>query len=64
LLCEDIIKQGKYRVQAQHVADGLLAMNVGLWLDMLISPSEMSAEQARETSLAYLRGVFPGHFPG
>lgn len=64
LLCEDIITQGKYKVQAQQVADGLLAMNVGLWLDMLISPAEMSAERARETSLAYLQGMFPGHFPG
>lgn len=62
LLCEDIIKHGKYKVQARQVADGLLAMNVGLWLDILISPTEMSAEQAEETSLAYLQGVFPGHF--
>jgi TetR/AcrR family transcriptional repressor of bet genes len=63
-LCEDIIKQGDYRVQAHHVATGLLAMNGGLWLDILLSPAEMSAEQAREISLSYLRGVFPRHFPG
>lgn len=63
-LCEDIIKQGGYKVQAKHVAIGLLALNSGLWLDMLISPAEMSAEQAREISLSYLRGVFPEHFPG
>lgn len=63
-LCEDIIKQGKYKVQARQVADGLLAINVGLWLEMLISPTEMSAEQAGETSLTYLQGVFPGHFSG
>lgn len=62
-LCEDIIEQGKYKVQAQQVSVGLLAINVGLWLDMLISPAEMSAEQALEISLSYLRGVFPGHFP-
>jgi TetR/AcrR family transcriptional repressor of bet genes len=63
-LCEDIIKQGAYKVQAHHVATALLAMNGGLWLDILISPAEMSAEQAREISLSFLRGVFPGHFPG
>ena len=63
-LCEDIIKQGVYRVKAHHVATGLLALNSGLWLDMLISPAEMSAEKAREISLSYLQGVFPGHFPG
>lgn len=62
-LCEELIKQGNFKVQAQHVAIGLLAMNSGLWLDMLISPTEMPAERAREISLSYLRGVFPGHFP-
>ena len=62
-LCEELIKQGNFKVQAQHVAIGLLAMNSGLWLDMLISPSKMPAERAREISLSYLRGVFPGHFP-
>lgn len=64
LLCEDIIKQGGYKVEAQHVANGLLAMNCGLWLDMLISPAEMPVEQAREISLSYLHGVFPEHFSG
>ncbi|MGB5488938.1 MAG: transcriptional regulator BetI [Lysobacterales bacterium] len=62
-LCKELIKQGNFKVQAQHVAIGLLAMNSGLWLDMLISPSKMPAERAREISLSYLRGVFPGHFP-
>jgi TetR/AcrR family transcriptional repressor of bet genes len=62
-LCEDLIKQSNTKIQAQRVAIGLLAMNSGLWLDMLISPSEMPAEQARGISLSYLRGVFPGHFP-
>ena len=62
-LCEDLTRQGNHRVRAQHVAIGLLAMNSGLWLDMLISPSEMPAEKAKEISLSYLRGVFPGHFP-
>ena len=62
-LCEDLIKQSNTKIQAQRVAIGLLAMNSGLWLDMLISPSEMPAERAREISLSYLRGVFPGHFP-
>jgi TetR/AcrR family transcriptional repressor of bet genes len=62
-LCEDLIKQSNTKIQAQRVAIGLLAMNSGLWLDMLISPSEMPAERARAISLSYLRSVFPGHFP-
>ena len=64
LLCDDIIQQGSYKVEAQNVAVGLLAMNCGLWLDMLISPAEMPADKAREISLSYLQGVFPGHFSG
>ena len=62
-LCEDIIEQGSYKIQARHVAIGLLAVNSGLWLDMLISPSEMPSERAKDISLSYLHGVFPGHFP-
>jgi TetR/AcrR family transcriptional repressor of bet genes len=61
-LCEEIIRQGGYRVKAQHIATGLLALNGGLWLDMLISPAEMPAYRAREISQSYLRGVFPLHF--
>jgi TetR/AcrR family transcriptional repressor of bet genes len=61
-LCEEIIRQGGYRVKAQHIATGLLALNGGLWLDMLISPAEMPAYRAREISQSYLHGVFPRHF--
>ncbi len=61
-LCDDIIMQGGYRIQAQYVATGLMALSVGLWLDLLLSPAEMSPEQAEEISLSYLTGVFPGHF--
>ena len=60
-LCEQLIEQGGYKARALHVATGLLAMNGGLWLDMLLSPAEMTAEQAKEISLSYLRGVFPDH---
>jgi AcrR family transcriptional regulator len=61
-LCEEIISQGGYDASAQHIATGLVAMHAGLWLDLLLSPAEMSLEQAREISLSYLRGVFPGYF--
>ena len=62
-LCDEIIRQGGYDTSAQHVATGLVAMHAGLWLDLLLSPAEMSLDQAQEISLSYLRGVFPGHFP-
>ncbi len=61
-LCEEIIRQGGYDTDATHIATGLVAMHVGLWLDLLLSPAEMNCEQAQEISLSYLRGVFPGHF--
>ena len=60
--CEDIIREGAYKIRAQDVATGLLGMSVGLWLDLLLSPAEMSPEQAEEISLSYLKGVFSGHF--
>jgi TetR/AcrR family transcriptional repressor of bet genes len=62
-LCTEIIRQGRYPVPAEHVANGILAINGGLWLDLLLTPGEMSREQALEVSQSYLRGVFPGHFP-
>ncbi len=61
-LCEEIARQGGYAVDSEHIATGLVAMHAGLWLDLLLSPSEMNLEQAHEISMAYLRGVFPRHF--
>lgn len=61
-MCEEIISQGGYEASAWHIATGLVAMHAGLWLDLLLSPAEMNLEKAREISLSYLQGVFPGHF--
>jgi TetR/AcrR family transcriptional repressor of bet genes len=62
-LCEAIVYDGGYGVRAEHVATGLLAINEGLWLDLLLTPAEMNREQALEISLSYLGSVFPKHFP-
>jgi len=61
-LCEDIIREGQYTVSAAQVATGLMALSVGLWLDMLLSPAEMSPGQAKDISHSYLKGVFSRHF--
>ena len=61
-LCEELIGQGGYDANARRIASGLVAMHAGLWLDLLLNPNEMKLEQAREISLSYLHGVFPGHF--
>ena len=62
-LCADLIREGKYRgLNAKMVSSGLAAMSEGLWLDMLLSPSEMSREQASKVCMAYLASAFPKHF--
>jgi TetR/AcrR family transcriptional repressor of bet genes len=63
VLCEDVIREGGYAVRAEHAATGLLAINEGLWLDLLLTPADMGREQAFEISLAYLGSLFPNHFP-
>jgi TetR/AcrR family transcriptional repressor of bet genes len=63
-LCEEIISQGGYDADAQHIATGFVAMHAGLWLDLLLSPAEMNLELARRISISYLRGVFPGLYDG
>ena len=60
-LCEEVVSQGQYKIPAEHVATGLLATSVGLWLDLLLSPAEMSPEQAREITMSYLKGTFTEH---
>jgi AcrR family transcriptional regulator len=60
--CEEIIRQGGYDVGAEHIATGLVAMHAGLWLDLLLSPAEMTLKRGREISLSYLSGVFSAHF--
>ena len=44
------------------MANALLAMTEGLWLDLLMSPDYMSPEQALGVCMHYLESVFPQHF--
>jgi TetR/AcrR family transcriptional repressor of bet genes len=61
--CDALIKEGGYKGQdAQAVANALLAMTEGLWLDLLMSPDYTTPEQACEVCMHYLRTVFPRHF--
>ena len=61
-LCEQIIEQGAYSSDADRVAYGLSAMSEGLWLNLLLSPKELTAKKAVAISKAYLHDVFPQHF--
>ena len=60
--CEEIIREGNYSSRANFVAFGILAMNEGLWLDLLLNPDELTTDLAREISKSYLRDIFPAHF--
>jgi TetR/AcrR family transcriptional repressor of bet genes len=44
------------------LAKGFSAMSDGLWLDMLINPTETDRETARRVMRAFLHGLFPTRF--
>ena len=63
-LCRTIIEDGGYwNLEPERVVEGLSAMGDGLWLDLLISPHNSSLENSKKTVGAYLRTLFPKHFP-
>lgn len=62
-LCARIIAEGGYDdVDPHHAAAGLNAMIDGLWFDCLMAPASFDKQSAKNTCLAYLASVFPGHF--
>ncbi len=62
-LCRQLIEEGSYqKLDAESVANALLAMTEGLWLDLLMSPDYMTPEQACDVCMHYLQTVFPRHF--
>jgi len=63
-LCKAIERDGDYgEDRAEQIARSLAAMIDGLWLDRLIVPNVCSRETACETAIAFLRIVYPRHFP-
>jgi TetR/AcrR family transcriptional repressor of bet genes len=62
-LCTKLCEQGGYRdVEPALLADGLSALTIGLWLDLLVRPESMSRELAHRITMAYLADAFPRHF--
>ncbi|MCZ6640379.1 MAG: transcriptional regulator BetI [Gammaproteobacteria bacterium] len=60
-LCDEICKIGKYRgVDTEIVATGYSALTDGLWLDLLLTPRDMSRANAKRIAYDY----FSSHFPG
>jgi TetR/AcrR family transcriptional repressor of bet genes len=61
--CRALIKEGGYeRLNPEWVANAITAMKEGLWLDLLMSPDQMTPEQALGICMHYLESVFPRHF--
>ncbi len=61
-ICEHMITEGQYSIGADVVAFGISAMNEGLWLDILLNPTELDRNIAHEVSMSHLRNIFPRHF--
>lgn len=61
-LCAAIIKQGRYAIEADVAALGIVFLLEGLWLDWAIDPKRYRPALARKTCRAYLAAVFPRHF--
>jgi TetR/AcrR family transcriptional regulator, transcriptional repressor of bet genes len=61
-LCQVVIDDGGYDIDASDVTHGLSAMSSGLWLDMLMGPDSMTPDKARRICRAFLATVFPKHY--
>ena len=62
-LCDSICSSGKYpQVDSEIVAAGYSALTDGLWLDLLLTPREMSRVKAKRISLDYFASHFPLQF--
>lgn len=62
-LCQEIIELGGYTgIDATIVANGLSGLVNGLWLDMLMTPDDMPAGNARNIAYFFLAQAFPQHF--
>ncbi len=61
--CKELKKEGNYKeLKPQAFATGLAALVNGLWLDLLMTPKELSRKEARDICFAYLASSFPKHF--
>ena len=62
-LCADIIAEGNYtHLDAKRVSRTLEALIDGLWLSMMLYPSEAKREQSRHDCFHTLSLLFPNHF--
>ena len=61
--CRALVEEGAYdNLDPELVANAILTMTEGLWLNLLMSPDYKTPEQTCEVCMHYLRTVFPRHF--
>lgn len=61
-ICDRIIRNGGYDLNAVRVARILYATVEGLWLDLFISNTPHSRDEARRTAFSCVAAFFPEHF--
>ncbi len=61
-LCAALIKQGRYKLDAEVAALGVTFLLEGLWLDWAIDPARYSARTGRAVCRTHLAAIFPKHF--
>ena len=61
-LCTRLVADGAYSIDARRAATGLRAMIEGLWLEFLMSPQELTREEALAITGTFLTALFPRHF--
>lgn len=58
-----LIEEGNYGpLDPAVIANGLAAMTLGIWLDLMLNPKDMNRDKARLISRTYLSCLFPQHF--
>jgi len=62
-LCKELAKEtNNTDIRPEAFAVGLAALTNGLWLDLLMTPNEISRKEACNICYDYLAVVFPAHF--
>ena len=62
-IARQLKKEANYKdLQPRAFAVGLAALVNGLWLDLLMTPKEITRKQARDICFSYLASSFPEHF--
>ena len=62
-LCDTLIREGGYPLDATQAALALDAVLEGLWLRLMMGGDDMTREKALSAARSVLAALFPRHFP-